>query len=151
MKITIQKLVNQQLNITGVSILIPEEDVEHVRHGNDKILPSCFKQPSGDYLLKITAEGRIEGWSDDGIRVFYKLRDSGVFTLFVNDLPYCKLSDYVPDFLSMGEGGGDYLDLDISDTGFIQGWTDAFNEENISGLLSVIVDEENEVYGLKFL
>ena len=151
MNITIQKLVSQQLNITGVSILIPEEDVEHVRHGNDKILPSYFKQPSGDYLLKITAEGRIEGWHGGVVKAYYKLRDSGIFTLFVNDLPYCELSDYVPDFLSMGAGGGDYLDLDISDTGFIQSWTDAFNEENISGLLSGQVDEENEVYGLKFL
>lgn len=81
---------------------------------------------TGNWVIEVDVHtGKITGWPE-GIKAetFYKSRDMNEFTLLDEDRNQIAWSEgYVPEIFDInGTSFGDYVELNINDKGFIEGW-----------------------------
>ena len=69
--------------------------------------------------------GRITNWTE-GVeaKIHYKICDDGTYSLIgIKGEEGMTIDGYVPDIMCpKGEGYGDYIKMDIDESGFIQNW-----------------------------
>jgi hypothetical protein len=89
--------------------------------------PQIPLKDGDSWKIKIDLQtGEIEGWpSGITASTHYKVCDAGVYSLLSESGDVVALRDgYVPDMLCpKDEGYGDYVIMDINESGVIQGWS----------------------------
>ncbi len=89
-----------------------------------------FNDTSGEYKnpeqnITIDLETKEIIGNEDGLGIWSKLVDTGVYTLFTEDGVITIVDDYVPDCIP--NEYGDYIDLDVKD-GKVINWTSTTEE-----------------------
>ncbi len=130
MKIEFQQRQRVEKAINHVIIAIPADEVERDDVYGDCTgkMPVSFKNVAKDmYVLYVDPNGVVRDWPA-GITVdaYFKPSDGGRYWIVFDDDVSIRIGCYVPSCLSMGDGGGDYLELKIDGTGRIADWERVF-------------------------
>lgn len=119
------RYIKQEVDVHTVVIDVP------VRYGDEDI-PFDAPGRTGDAwrAVVLVDSGQIVGWPGGALYIYMKVCDEGVYTL--HDADGNELGkihqDYVPHGVVPGEYG-DYVELDIDETGRIRNWPKASEME----------------------
>lgn len=134
MKATV--VVKKEVEITYLAVKAEDIEVENYV----RLSPI---DEDGNWCPKIdVSNGKIVNWEhNEAVSIHEKVRDSGSYTLIdssgkaIND----SENDYVPKCMCPQDSGyGDYIIMDISEEGFIQGWK--FGQSDVDEIMGVEED-----------
>lgn len=119
-------------NYRGVRFLradvcpISFEDAEVNGENDNEDEPNipCYESGRWNILIDIKT-GKVLNWKQGvDARVYYKVVDEGVYTMYDNSMRKVdEYEGYVPDLMSLDDNGyGDYMNLTINEDGFIEDW-----------------------------
>ena len=122
------------------------EESQSLRETNRHIFGKTVDKFKGD-ISEIVWDldiqfGRINGWDDKAVEIYFKVVDKGIYSLLKgNKVVETKKYEYVPKFLQIDENGyGDYFAITIDSKGFIKNWGD----KQIQEVFAFFNGEEND-------
>ncbi len=129
-------LVEREVEVNRVEIEVPV-------YPEKEYMPSNFPFIRGGiWNPRIDADtGQILNWpaGAKGRDLHMKVRDEGTYRCFQNDEEvHTTVEDYVPSYMP-GNHYGDYVILDIDDSGKIKNWPEDFGAE-----LQEVIDAERD-------
>lgn len=135
MDISYRKVVDAMVKITHCQITLPASEVEDAENTGGKVFPTAYADKvEHTYTFDVNADtGQIEGWAGEAIDLHCKPRDAGVYRLKNGTQTQAVIvHDYVPECLSMNDGGDDYLVLKVNAGGYIEGWRECFIRDKVA-------------------
>ena len=124
--------------VAQLAIVVPTDKVLHEDHG-EWPHPDAIDGNAQTVTVRVCVEsGRIVGWPK-GVTysALWKPRDSGTYILLdeAGDEVERFEDDYVPRFCYWGEGGDDYIEMNVSEDGTIANFHDTFTAARVAEAL----------------